>query len=128
MLSLLFNYLYFECMRKIILLTLFFCLAILFNVYSQAKSDVFYFGHLPLAKDTLLSGWKYHSGDQAEWADNSYNDNSWEGINHEADITDFIKEHRNQTGWFRLKFRVADSLRKNHLPWHLMLLVLQKFT
>ncbi len=81
----------------------------------EATKDYFYYDHIPKG-DTLLTGWKYHAGDDKKWADPSFNDQDWEkGKFDSLDIYDFIKSHPNHLGWFRLRLKVADSLSKKHL-------------
>ena len=60
----------------------------------------------------LLTGWKYHEGDNSFWANAAYNDDDWEDGKFETtDISDFIHTHTSVMGWFRLKFIVPASVR-----------------
>ncbi len=95
------------------LLLLFLCLT--FTTKSQALSNVFYIDHIPVKMDTLLAGWKYHPGDDIAWANPAFDADSWEEINTNQDIRDFISTHPHHLGWFRIHFRVADSLRNKNL-------------
>ena len=102
-------------MRSKLAFILVFFLCSTMNLRTQAQLSVFNLDHIPIGNDTLLNGWKYNSGDKPEWADPVFNDSSWESVDGETDISDFIKKHPGPIGWFRLKFKVPGSLRKNYL-------------
>ncbi|MBN2029592.1 SpoIIE family protein phosphatase [bacterium] len=61
--------------------------------------------------DLLLENWKYHPGDNAEWADPAFDDRNWETY-HPLILKDrFPKNGWNGIGWFRIHFIVDSSLR-----------------
>ena len=41
------------------------------------------------SEDTLLSGWKFHAGDDPEWAKTGFDDSKWKATDPGQDITDF---------------------------------------
>ena len=102
-------------MRSKLAFILVFFLCSTMNLRTHAQLPVFNLDHIPIGNDTLLNGWKYNNGDRSIWADPVFDDSSWESVDGETDITDFIKNHPGPIGWFRLKFKVPDSLRKNYL-------------
>jgi two-component system NtrC family sensor kinase len=57
----------------------------------------------------LDKGWKWHAGDQAEWARPTFDDTTWEPIDPGQDIMDMPQVRQAPVGWFRLRFTV-DSL------------------
>ena len=63
-----------------------------------------------LQNEIYLSGsmWKYHSGDNPEWAAPDFNDHDWEYINPELRRNALPESGWDNTGWFRLHF-IADS-------------------
>jgi two-component system, NtrC family, sensor kinase len=92
-----------------------FFLSSVVNLQAQAPTSIFNVDHIPNGHDIKLDGWKYNAGDQLLWADPVYDDSDWENVDGETDIADFIKRHPNHIGWFRVKFKVTDKLRKNYL-------------
>ena len=88
-----------------------FLLARLLPCDGQSANSIFYFDHIPLAGDTLLSQWKFHSGDDSTWASPVYDDKHWKAIDPNMLITDFVKTHPENVGWFRVKIKVSEAFR-----------------
>ena len=106
-----------ELMRQRLVLLVLISLYSIFNLAGQSPAKIFYFDHIPASLDTVMEGWRYKPGDNPAWADPSLDDNDWKEADAETkkDIRFFIQSHPEHIGWFRLKFRVADSLRKKNL-------------
>jgi len=65
-----------------------------------------------IPKDGLLlnNGWKFHGGDNAEWAKLSFDDGNWATVDPTKDIH-YLPEVRNPgIGWFRLTLHTDSSL------------------
>ena len=57
--------------------------------------------------------WKYHPGDNPEWADPAYNDTDWESVNTLLYQNALPESGWEGIGWFRLHFTVWDEQIKN---------------
>ena len=61
----------------------------------------------------LLTGewkWKYHPGDNKQWAEPGYDDHLWENIYFSNDIKHIMKTNWHTVGWFRCHFRIDETL------------------
>ena len=61
----------------------------------------------------LLTGewkWKYHPGDNKQWAEPGYDDHLWEDIYFSRDIENIMKTNWHKVGWFRCHFRIDEAL------------------
>ncbi|GAB3639434.1 ATP-binding protein [Spirosoma arcticum] len=54
----------------------------------------------------LDKGWKWHAGDNTDWARPEFNDATWESIDPTQDIMDVPQLWKTNVGWFRLRFTV----------------------
>jgi signal transduction histidine kinase len=64
----------------------------------------------------LDKGWKFHTGDNAEWKNPDYDDKDWQSINPTLDIHDSLPQiPRSGICWFRLHLSVDSDLLKNQL-------------
>lgn len=57
--------------------------------------------------------WKYHPGDNPEWADPAYDDTDWESVNSLLNQNALPESGWEGIGWFRLHFTVWDEQIKN---------------
>ncbi|MDB5263416.1 MAG: hypothetical protein JWQ14_2699 [Adhaeribacter sp.] len=58
----------------------------------------------------LNQNWKFHPGDNANWADPAFDDRPWQVLNPTQDIH-YLKQLREaEIGWFRLQLQVDSSL------------------
>jgi signal transduction histidine kinase len=59
---------------------------------------------------TLDKGWKFHAGDNSEWARHNFNDASWTPIDPTDEIHHLQGLKRSGIGWFRLRMQVDSHL------------------
>jgi len=73
--------------------------------------------HVSLDGVFLDHGWKFHAGDNTEWADSDYDDNAWESINPTLDVHDSLPQISTHgvICWLRLHLSIDSSLQKNQL-------------
>jgi two-component system NtrC family sensor kinase len=76
------------------------------NTFAQS-GQVFNLNRLS-KQDTILSGWKFHAGDDAQWAGTTFNDSNWQPVDPGQDIQSFTQLKKPGIGWLRLHIR-ADS-------------------
>lgn len=107
--------------------TVFFCVFIVFivlrNWYNPKEANITHKKSLEVQHTTenknkdsnpFTQFWKYHAGDNLEWALPTYNDNLWQSIEPELNLDSIPKELFNGIGWFRIRFSI-DSLMINKL-------------
>lgn len=58
----------------------------------------------------IYDGWKYHSGDNAEWAIPEFDDSSWESVGTELRPDELPLSGWQKTGWFRLHIDIDSAL------------------
>ncbi len=63
----------------------------------------------------LLTTWKYHPGDNPEWADPAFDDTGWESTSTELSLNEIPRSGWEGIGWFRLHLSVPDE-RLWHTP------------
>ncbi|WP_295674463.1 ATP-binding protein [uncultured Mucilaginibacter sp.] len=93
-------------MNKLLFLLFFFCFP---AAYGQApnKGD-FDLNSLPA---NITDQWKFHAGDNPDWADTAFSDRDWKHLN-PTQLQHHLPEVVNaQIGWFRLTLDVTPSLR-----------------
>src|SRR6266498_5565387 len=104
----------------------FFLITFLFasKCFSQSENvSVFHIDSLSAHEGLLLDGvfldhsWKFHAGDNTEWANPNYNDNAWESINPTLDVHDSLPQisRHGIICWFRLHLSIDSSLQKKQL-------------
>ena len=82
-------------------LTLFLIL-LSFNAFTQ-KSEVFCIDSLPTEGVLLDKNWKFHVGDNPDFAKPDFDDSTWTPIDPTKDIMDLPQIPKNgQIGWLRL--------------------------
>ena len=85
-------------MRRILLLLL------LFPVFVFAQQrEVFRIDSLPKEGILLNQGWKWHTGDNPEWAKAKFDDASWEDIDPSKDVVQLSNIPTDQPLWLRIK-------------------------
>ncbi|MDX2071824.1 MAG: hypothetical protein SFV55_25550 [Haliscomenobacter sp.] len=79
-------------------------------VFAQ-KREVFRIDSLPKAGILLNQGWKWHAGDDPEWAKAEFDDAGWEEIDPTKDIFALPQLPRSgKIGWFRIHLMIDSSL------------------
>ncbi len=97
--------------KTIILVTIFFLLCL--PVITAQAQTVLTADQLQNGKSFELDklGWKYHSGDDANWANPQLDDSSWETLKSSAMTKDSLPQTGwNGSGWLRLRLNVAPAL------------------
>jgi hypothetical protein len=99
---------------------LFLLLSLLFeiNITSAQTTTVFNLNGLS-QKDTLLSGWKMFSGDNAEFANTALDDSKWQHIDLTKDIEQYKAFQKTGIMWLRLHLKVDTSLKDQLLAAHI---------
>src|SRR5665213_2230004 len=102
-------------MKKVWLLGL---LLVLLMPKTFAQSGQVFHLNKSLEQDTLLSGWKFHPGDDPHWANPGIDDSQWQPADPRTDITKFDRLKNAGVGWLRLHI-IADSAvtRERILAW-----------
>jgi signal transduction histidine kinase len=87
---------------------------ILLPVFSFAqKREVFRIDSLPKAGILLNQGWKWHAGDNLEWAKPEFDDSGWEEIDPTKDIFELPQLSRSgEIGWFRIHLLIDSSIKQ----------------
>ncbi|HEY4196649.1 MAG TPA: ATP-binding protein [Mucilaginibacter sp.] len=60
--------------------------------------------------DTLVSGWRFHAGDDQQWADPALQDKTWQPVDPSVDISQFHELQDAGIGWIRVHVWVDSSL------------------
>jgi two-component system, NtrC family, sensor kinase len=69
-------------------------------------------------QDTLLSGWKFHPGDNPQWAKPDFDDSHWQLADPGTDITKFDQLKNAGVGWLRLHIKTDSSVaRQQIMAW-----------
>jgi signal transduction histidine kinase len=90
--------------------TLLFLLLFPIYVFSQQR-EVFRIDSLPKEGILLNQGWKWHTGDNPEWAKADFNDAKWGDIDPTKDIFELPQLPRSgEIGWFRIHLLIDSSI------------------
>ena len=95
------------------------CLILLPLLAFAQKREVFRIDSLPKEGVLLNQGWKWHAGDDPEWAKVEFDDAGWEEIDPTKDIFDEVLEIPKPSGicWFRLHLRMDSKLQQKLLSF-----------
>jgi len=106
-------------MRKSFLLLLSLILA--GKCFSQeSASQVFHLDSIPAQKGVVLNkGWKFHAGDDPQWAKVGYDDATWQPVDPTLRLHNLPIVKKAGIGWFRLKMKVDSSLLNERLAMDL---------
>jgi signal transduction histidine kinase len=101
-------------MKRILQLLLLFPVCI----FAQQR-EVFRIDSLPKEGVLLNQGWKWHAGDNPEWAKAEFDDAGWKDIDPTKDIFDEVPEIPKPSGvcWFRLHLRMDSKLQQKILSF-----------
>ena len=77
----------------------------------------------PVTADSLLSkgilldkGWKFHIGDNSEWAKPNFNDEAWQSINPTLNVHQSLPQiPASGISWFRIRLLVSNEMQKKQL-------------
>ncbi|HEX3384538.1 MAG TPA: 7TM diverse intracellular signaling domain-containing protein, partial [Mucilaginibacter sp.] len=61
-------------------------------------------------RDTLVSGWVFHTGDNADWSKPDADDRGWKTVDPSIDVAHFTELKNAGIGWLRVHVRVDSSL------------------
>ncbi|HWD86757.1 MAG TPA: ATP-binding protein [Mucilaginibacter sp.] len=61
-------------------------------------------------RDTLVSGWVFHAGDNADWSKPDADDKGWKAVDPSIDVAHFAELKNAGIGWLRVHVRVDSSL------------------
>ncbi|MFI5159908.1 MAG: ATP-binding protein [Sphingobacteriales bacterium] len=98
---------------------LLFAIAFLFISYKAPAQagKVFDLNKFP-SQDTVLSGWKFHPGDNPQWARADFDDSHWQLADPGTDVTKFSQLKNAGVGWLRLHIKTDSSLaRQQIMAW-----------
>ena len=106
--------------KTTILLTIFFLLGLPILSVALESGEVFTLTADDLQNDKQIAldklQWKYHSGDDANWANPELDDAGWETLNGTIlTLDDLPKSGWNGIGWFRLRLKIDESLTNQQL-------------
>ncbi len=93
-------------MRNPLIITL----LLLLNLCVYAQKEVFRIDSLPKEGVLLNKGWKFHAGDNPDFAKPNFNDSKWESIDPTMDVLAIREFQEQQIGWFRICLKVDKSL------------------
>jgi signal transduction histidine kinase len=77
---------------------------------SLAQNEVFRIDSIPSKGILLDKGWKWHAGDNPNFAKPDFDDSQWESIDPTQDVMDLKQFEKANIGWFRLTFKVDSAL------------------
>ena len=102
------------------LLTLF-VLFLSFDTLAQ-NSDIFRIDSLPTEGVLLDKGWRWHAGDNPDFAKADFDDSKWEAINPTLDIIDSLPQIPRPSGicWFRIKLKFDKGLPRDVLAFAIL--------
>jgi len=86
--------------------------------FTQMK--VFRVDSLPTQGVLLKEGWKFHAGDNPEWAKADFDDSKWESIDPTKDIYDLPQLRETHVAWLRLRVSLSSKLYNESLAFSLI--------
>jgi len=94
-------------------------LLISFTALASAQTGHFHLNKLS-KQDTLVSGWKFHSGDDTSWASPAFDDSKWQPVDASEDIQQFSELRKSGTSWIRLHIDVDASMATQQLAAYIV--------
>ncbi len=92
------------------LLYLFLLLSLSVSAQTAFRRAAFRIDSLPKQGILLDKGWKFHAGDNPDWAKADFDDSAWESIDPTKDIMDLPQIFDSKIKWLRLSFEVKNKL------------------
>ncbi len=99
---------------------LLFLLLLLPVILIAQQREVFRIDNLPKAGILLNQGWKWHAGDNPEWAKPDFDDSGWQDIDPTKEISELPQLSPGQIGWLRIRL-----IRKENASLPLSLMIAQ---
>ena len=88
--------------------------------FSQESAQIFQLDSIPAQTGIILNeGWKFHVGDDPQWAKVGFDDASWKLVNPAAMLHKLPTVKKAGIVWFRLKMKVDSSLMNERLAMEL---------
>jgi len=81
----------------------------------DSSQNIFHLKELPTEGVLLDKGWKFHAGDNPDYAKPEYDDKAWQAINPTLDIHDLPQIPKSGVVWFRLHLFLDSNLLKEQL-------------
>ncbi len=82
---------------------------------SLAQNEVFSIDSIPIQGILLDKGWKWHAGDNPDFAKPDFDDSKWESIDLTKLMDDLPQIQKAGIGWFRINFNIDSSLKNTIL-------------
>ncbi|MCA0233078.1 MAG: sensor histidine kinase [Bacteroidetes bacterium] len=80
-----------------------------------AQNEVFRIDSIPSEGILLDKGWKWHAGDNPDFAKPDFDDSKWERIDPNKDIDELPQIKKAKIGWFRIHLNIDTSLKNTIL-------------
>ena len=74
------------------------------------NGNTFQINSLPTEGVLLDKGWKFHTGDNPEWAKANFDDSVWESIDPTKDLINLPQIQNGKVGWMRLTVKIDSSI------------------
>ena len=105
------------CLRALLLLSGLWLLTLGAQAQSIPPADttVVVVPQVPAEGFAFTEGWKFHAGDNLIWARADFDDRQWDTLDMVRPVRQLPKRLPAGVSWFRLRFRLADSLRAQPL-------------
>lgn len=87
-----------------------FYVLIVFLPFSTTAQSIFRIDSLPPQGILLDKGWKWHAGDNPDWANPDFDDSKWQSIDPTKDIYDYPQLFGHNISWLRLTFHVTNPI------------------
>jgi signal transduction histidine kinase len=88
-------------------------LVLLISFRVQAQNEVFRIDSLPKEGILLDKGWKFHAGDNPDFAKPDFDDSKWESIDPTLQINDLSALRNIKIGWLRLRCKISPKLKNS---------------
>ena len=91
-----------------------FLITLICRIGFAQKQEPFRIDSLPKQVILLDKGWKWHPGDNPDFAKPDFDDSKWEDIDPTKDIMDLPQVRKAGIGWLRLNLHVDSTLLQQH--------------
>ncbi|MEP7228887.1 MAG: hypothetical protein ABI691_01465 [Ginsengibacter sp.] len=81
------------------------------SILAQGDSSVYFFlSDIPSRGILLNKDWKFHSGDDMQWAQTGFHDADWISVDSSDEWHHLPEVRKSNIGWFRLNLKVDSAL------------------